>query len=255
MMEAEILKGLDHPRIPKLLNSFVKGDTTYMVMEYKKGLTLDRAVACRNFSEADIRYIMKQLTSIVDYLHTAAKVIHRDIKPQNILIDDHDNVSLIDFGFADYITPNMTARFGTPAYCSPELVRGIPYSELTDVWSLGVVAYSLMAESLPFQGSSIEEVFKSIVMDDPIISTRFSRPVSPNFINFVRSALTKEPSFRGTSQSLAQHPWLCASEIKTTMLRHTSGSTGSVCPRVPLRKGAVIKPRLSASIMNLSKPI
>lgn len=241
--EIEVMKCLDHPGIPKFITSFTNDSTTCILMEYKKGETLDRAFASRDFSEADVRYVLKQLVNITNYLHTTKKVIHRDIKPQNVIVDDFNNVSLIDFGFADFIADAMTERLGTPAFCAPEVVCGKPYNEAADVWSLGVLAYSLMAESLPFEGKSIEEIFKSICIDDPVLPVRFRKPVSANFMDFIRRVLSKDPSNRPTIGDLMNHPWLssCPELTKSRLMK----SADIFRPHVAQKK--IVRPHCSTN--------
>lgn len=247
-LEIEVLKSLNHPSIPGFISGFAKGDTSYIAMEFRKGQTLSQAMTTRDFTEADIRYIMKQLVNVVAYLHSTKKVVHRNLKSENVILDEYNNVSLIDFGFADFITDNMTERLGTPAYCAPELVRGIPYSEAIDVWSLGVIAYLLMMERLPFQGNTIEDVFKSICYDEPKFFSGSGKPPSTNFIHFVRETLSKDPEKRPKITDLLTHPWVCASsDLKKAVKASTCASAASIRSTLPRR--AVLKPRVCASLL------
>lgn len=248
--EAEVLGHLDHPSIPKLISTFTREDVTYIIMEFKNGQRLDNAMATRDFSEGDIRYIMKQLTNIVQYLHTTKKVIHRDLKPQNIIIDEFNNVSLIDFGFADFITENMTERLGTPAYCAPEVICGAPYNEKADIWSLGIIAYSLMTDTLPFNGSSIEELFKAVCSEDPPIEGYFKQPMSPSFMNFIKETLTKDPKRRPNADALVKHPWISFGPLKQAAQFNTCNSADVVRPKVVIRpQRVIIRPQQSGSIV------
>lgn len=239
--EIEVLKSLEHPGIPKFITSFTNDDTTCIIMEYKKGLTLDRAFAERDFSEADVRYVLKQLVNITHYLHTTKKIVHRDIKPQNVIVDEFNNVSLIDFEFANFIT-DMTEMVATPSSCEPEVISRTPYNKAGDVWSLGVLAYSLMAESQSFGGKSVEDIFKCICVSDPVLPMRFRKQVSANFIDFLKYGLSKNPVNRPTIDKLASHPWLSSSmELTKGRLMKSADIFRPVCVTTGKSRKGIIR--------------
>lgn len=229
--EIDILSALDHPCIPKLLDRYTTDCMTCISMECKPGLTLEQASAERNFTEADARYVMKQLVHITNYLHNTKRVVHRNINPENVIVDEFNNVSLIDFSLADFITDNMTERIGTPAFCSPEMVCGKLYNEKIDVWGLGIIAYFLMSETLPFTGNSVNEVFESIYSYNPIIEKNFRRPVSSNFMDFIRQTLSKDMEERASTAELINHPWICHGLEPQQIMRAHSGGTSSAVAR------------------------
>lgn len=216
-------------------------------MEHRRGQTLKDAAFLRKFTETEVIDIMRQLARIISYLHHIKRVMHRDIKPENIIIDEHNIVSLIDFGFADYITENMTERLGSPAFCSPEVVIGNPYNELADVWSLGVVCYWLIAGRLPFFGDTVEDVFREIYTKDPPTPPHASRECAC----FLKEILCKDPNCRLSIRGVMNHVWLVSGSLTETEKNgKISGSLG-VIKHLRIRghrKSLVVRPRVTTSL-------
>lgn len=205
-IECRLLGDLDHEAIPKLIESYTERDMMCIVMECMPGETLGWAAMHRNFTEQEVIRIISQLAGILSYLHMVKRVVHRDLKPDNVLIDDSGQIYLIDFGYADYASENMRERLGSPAYCSPELVIGQPHSIATDIWSLGVLTYQLLVGKFPFSGENVEEVFRSIYYDHvPMVPLQEYSPECSSFINAV---LQKDPKHRLTINEVLQNPWI-----------------------------------------------
>lgn len=225
LLERDILAMLDHPAIPKLIDSYVDDNVLYVVMELKKGKTLGEFCRGHRLAERDVVYIVRQLVDVLSYLHDKMKIIHRDIKLENILIDDLRRISIIDFGFADHLKDGMTERLGSPAYCSPEIVTGDTYSATSDVWSLGVVTYYLLDGNLPFDGDTIDDVFEAICSSNPPIAEIAG--VSADSKNFLSQVLRKDGKDRLNIQEVASHPWLTNKEPKRKLkcLSSTAGLT------------------------------
>lgn len=206
LLEGQILSELCHPAIPKLLNSFAEDDTVYLVLEFKKGRTLAEYLETARFSEDEAIEIVRQLVSVLMYLHVEKKIIHRDIKLENIILDETHKLSLVDFGFADYMTDYMTERLGSPAYCSPEIILGQRYSAPTDVWSMAVVIYALLNGYPPFYGNSIEEVFTAICYTQAPVGQLVG--VSTDCKIFLTKLFRKNQNERLSIEEAAKHPWL-----------------------------------------------
>ncbi len=158
--ERQTLAALDHPHIVKLLDG---GSTTvglpYLVMEYVEGLPIDRYCDLNKLSIADRLRLFRTVCSTVQYAHQNL-VIHRDLKPGNILVTREGLPRLLDFGIAKLLNPDcldtplvtrMDWRVMTPEYASPEQVRGQPVTSATDIYSLGVLLYELLTGQRPFQ--------------------------------------------------------------------------------------------------------
>lgn len=149
--EVKIWKQLNHPNIVRYYEHFPHKNKMCIVMEYFEGITLRKLIneaitSNLLLDERFILHVFAQLISALQFCHSL-NIIHRDIKPENIIITDDDHVKLIDFGLSKKIenSDKLAKTFaGTPVYMSPEMLKGLPYSFLTDVWSLGCVLYEMM---------------------------------------------------------------------------------------------------------------
>ena len=152
MEEVAILNQLDHPNIVKYYETYNDQKYIYLVMELISGKPLFDKIteqANQTFSEDQAAHYMKQLFQAINHCH-AQNIVHRDIKPDNVMITDDDTVRLIDFGLSK-VSRNKQLKTvaGTPYYMSPEVLNG-SYSKKADIWSLGVVLYTLVSGYLPF---------------------------------------------------------------------------------------------------------
>lgn len=139
----------------------------YLVMELVNGISLLsylKSLPKRKASQANAVYIFKQLTQAVEYCHSKS-ICHRDIKLENIIIDESMNLKLIDFGFAAIVSKPKYLNFfcGTPSYMPPEIVLKKEYLGFNaDVWCLGILLYTLLCGSFPFRGKSEKELYIKI---------------------------------------------------------------------------------------------
>jgi eukaryotic-like serine/threonine-protein kinase len=178
--ERQILAGLDHPNIAQLLDGgSTDAGSPYLVMEYVRGVPID--VYCDQH-QLDIQARLKLFREACAAIHYAHqhKVIHRDIKPSNILVDVEGRLKLLDFGIAKILTPELAAqtldptltslRLMTPAYASPEQVKGDSVTSATDVYSLGVLLYELLTGHRPYRviGSSPHEISQAVLQEEPV---------------------------------------------------------------------------------------
>jgi serine/threonine protein kinase len=180
--EREILASMEHVHIARLYDAGVTpGGMPYLVMEYVPGEPLtDWCDAHRLGLRKRIR-LFQQLLDAVQYAH-AHHVVHRDLKPSNILVTESGQVRLIDFGVAKLLTAHddgqsqITRQYGralTPAYASPELVRGECLDTASDIYSLGVVLYELLTGSRPYQ---IKASTSTVELEQAIATARIERP-------------------------------------------------------------------------------
>lgn len=153
--ERQILASLDHPNIARLLDGGTTEDgIPYLVMELIEGIPIDQYCDAQRLAVSERLRLFLQVCSAVQYAHQRL-VIHRDIKPGNILVTRDGVPKLLDFGIAKLLDPTSTSETTmanpmTPEYASPEQIRGEPITTATDVYSLGVVLYHLLTRRSPY---------------------------------------------------------------------------------------------------------
>lgn len=204
--EIEILKGLRHENIILLLETFETKTEFCLVTEYGQGELFEILEEDKSLPEDVIRSIAQQLVSALHYLHSN-RIIHRDMKPQNILICHGGVVKLCDFGFARAMSSNtlvMTSIKGTPLYMSPELVQEQPYNNTVDLWSLGVILYELFVGQPPFFTNNLVSLIKLIIRD-PV---KYPDNMSSLFKDFLKGLLNKDPNRRLNWPKLLEHPFI-----------------------------------------------
>jgi eukaryotic-like serine/threonine-protein kinase len=201
--EAQSATSLAHPNIVNIYDVGEEDDLYYIVMEYVEGQTLKQYIQ-QNSSlrvENAIR-IMRQLTSAISHAHQN-DIVHRDIKPQNILIDLDGNVKITDFGIAMALSATSITQtnsvLGSVHYLSPEQARGGMANRKSDIYSLGIVMFELLTGRLPFSGeSAVSIALKHLQSDTP--SVRRWNPAIPQSVeNIVLKATAKDPFHRYNS--------------------------------------------------------
>ena len=159
--EVRIMKLLNHPHIVRLYEVIDTPRELYLVMEYASGGEIfDYLVAHGRMKEKEARKYFRQIISAVDYCH-AMHVIHRDLKAENLLLDQNMNIKIADFGFSNQFVmgQRLNTWCGSPPYAAPELFQGKEYTgPEVDIWSLGVVLYVLVCGALPFDGTTLTKL-------------------------------------------------------------------------------------------------
>ncbi|KAG5843751.1 hypothetical protein ANANG_G00154230 [Anguilla anguilla] len=204
--EIDIMRGLRHPNIVLLLDSFETEREVVVVTEYAEGELFQILEDDGNLPETQVREIAYQLVSALYYLHSH-RILHRDMKPQNILLGKGGVVKLCDFGFARAMSVStlvLTSIKGTPLYMSPELVEEKPYDHTADLWSLGCILYELHTGAPPFYTNSIFQLVQLIVKD-PV---KWPETMSQACTNFLKGLLTKDPQKRLSWPDLLEHPFV-----------------------------------------------
>lgn len=164
--EVKIMKMLDHPNIVKLFEVIETHDVLYLVLEYASGgEVFDYLVAHGRMKEKEARLKFRQIVSAVEYCHSL-NIVHRDLKAENLLLDGDMNIKIADFGFSNiYEKGKQLDTFcGSPPYAAPELFQGKAYDgPEVDIWSLGVILYTLVSGSLPFDGATLKELRERVL--------------------------------------------------------------------------------------------
>ncbi|CDW95763.1 hypothetical protein [Sporisorium scitamineum] len=207
---------LHHPNVMQLYEVIATEQYIWMVSEICAGGELyDYLVENQVLAEPEARRIFGQLCLAVAYVHSKG-IVHRDLKLENILLDERCNVKLGDFGFTREFERNrlMDTFCGTTGYASPEMLAGRRYTgEEVDIWSLGVILYALLCGALPFDDDD------EAVMKQKILQGDFEIPdcLSEEAQSLIASILQQDPSKRPSIHSILSHPWFSKMMVHTPM--------------------------------------
>ena len=198
LAEASLAGKLFHPHIIEIYDAVVEEDSGYIVMEYVSGGTLESRASANNLLPIDkIVEIVFKCTRALSYANQLG-VIHRDIKPGNILLSGPTDIKISDFGLALSTGAESThvTGIGSPAYMSPEQIREQPLSQQTDIYSLGVVMYQLLTGQLPYQASNNFSMIYQITSTDPAPPSSLREGVPMSVDRIVRKAMQKDQARR-----------------------------------------------------------
>ncbi|XP_037031759.1 serine/threonine-protein kinase MARK2-like isoform X16 [Bradysia coprophila] len=205
--EVRIMKMLDHPNIVKLFQVIETEKTLYLVMEYASGgEVFDYLVLHGRMKEKEARAKFRQIVSAVQYCHQK-RIIHRDLKAENLLLDSEMNIKIADFGFSNEFTPGskLDTFCGSPPYAAPELFQGKKYDgPEVDVWSLGVILYTLVSGSLPFDGTTLRELRERVLRG----KYRIPFYMSTDCENLLRKFLVLNPAKRASLETIMRDKWM-----------------------------------------------
>lgn len=204
----ELIKNMNFPFIMKIYDFFEDQDFAYVVLEYcQSGTLMEILDHERALPEQKVAVIILELTLALRRLHKFHRIIHRDIKVDNILMDRFGHIRLSDFGFSTVMEtdkPIKRTACGSPAYAAPEMITREAYSSKTDIWSLGVVMYVLLVGRLPFTGANIQECMKRVVEVDP----QMPDYLSPQCQDLLVHLLKKNPIERYDEDQILVHPFI-----------------------------------------------
>jgi eukaryotic-like serine/threonine-protein kinase len=198
--EAQSAGTLTHPNIITVYDFGEEEGMLYLAMEYMQGTSLQKLVEEQKILPLEtISPIMEQVGSALDFAHLH-KIVHRDVKPANIMILDSGLVKVTDFGAAKGAATNLTTRagqlLGTPNYMSPEQAKGRTLDGRSDIFALGVILYELLTGEKPFYGESVTTVIYKVVHETPIPPRELDPTIHPGLNFVVSKALAKAPDDR-----------------------------------------------------------
>ena len=213
LKEIEILIKLEHPNIIKIFEYFTDETNYYLITEYISGGELyEGLVKMANFNEFKCAYILNQIISAVYYLHSNG-IVHRDVKPENILISNSNrdllNIKLIDFGSCNYIkkNENFTLKVGSPYYIAPEVLKH-DYNNKCDIWSVGVILYILLVGYPPFKAKNKNELFNKIKNGKYSLDGPEWNRVSEGAKDLVKHMLDYDYNQRFSAEECLNHLWI-----------------------------------------------
>ncbi|GAV49577.1 hypothetical protein ZYGR_0P02220 [Zygosaccharomyces rouxii] len=214
--ELSILQKLRHPNIVRFEDWFESKDKFYIVTQLATGGELfDRIIAKGHFTEEDAVKIVVQMLNAVEYMHSE-NIVHRDLKPENILyIDPSDDSPLViaDFGIAKELHNNDELIFkaaGSLGYVAPEVLTTNGHGKPCDIWSLGVITYTLLCGYSPFVAESVEGFLEEVARDRyPVkFHEQYWSKISTEARRFILRALEINPQYRPTASELLCDPWI-----------------------------------------------
>ncbi|MCJ1226067.1 hypothetical protein MMC12_002716 [Toensbergia leucococca] len=212
--EMVMLQRLKHPHIVRFHDWFESKDKYYIVTQLATGGELfDRICEYGKFTEKDASQTIRQVLEAVDYLHYN-NVVHRDLKPENLLYltkKPDSTLVLADFGIAKMLDSNdevLTTMAGSFGYAAPEVMLKRGHGKPVDMWSLGVITYTLLCGYSPFRSENLADLIEECKNGRVVFHERYWKDVSKDAKDFIHSLLQPDPSKRATSEESLKHVWL-----------------------------------------------
>ena len=205
--ELRLLQTFNHPNIVKLFDIIYNDEIIFLIMENCPNGELFQLISDNGRLDEDkARIMFTQIIEGMIYIHSK-EIAHRDIKPENILLDSKMNPKIADFGLSHHVNTKslLTTPCGSPFYAPPEVILSKPYDgKLCDVWSIGVVLYTISVGSLPWDSKNQHGLFKQIIEGD----FRIPRMISPLLRDLITKLMSLNPNNRPQLIEVLKHPWM-----------------------------------------------
>jgi serine/threonine-protein kinase len=198
--EASIGEKLHDPKVVRIFDD-EKRSRLYTVMEWCEGRTLRQILKEGPLAQDRVLHIATGILDALDYIHSNG-IVHRDLRPENIVVDSDDNIKLIDFGIASDSSArrltytNLNTILGSPHYISPEQVKGGRGDSRSDIFAMGVILYEMLSGELPFSGDSSLAVMNDRLLNHPTPPSVANPAISPELQEVVYRALERDPKNR-----------------------------------------------------------
>ena len=251
--EARAAGVLSHPNIVTIYDAGERDGIFYIAMEFIEGTTLHELIAEHHILPTeDVIQYSRQICKGLDYAHSHG-IVHRDVKPANIMITANGTVKIMDFGIAK-AGGSMTSTgqvLGTPNYMSPEQVKGRPLDGRSDLFSFGVILYEMLTGEKPFVGQNVTTIIYKIVNENPIAPRDLDVTVHPGLSAIVTRALAKSPEDRYQSgaelvRELENYKIAGAPMHATAKLR-SAATSAAAAPALAHEKTLVLPVKMASS--------
>lgn len=192
VQESSLLSDVKHPFIVTLFRGFMDDDRLYLLLEYIVGGELfSHLRKAGKFPNDVAKFYSAQVLLAVEYLHSK-DIIYRDLKPENLLLDNQGNIKITDFGFAKRVSARTFTLCGTPEYIAPEIIQSKGHGKSVDWWALGILVYEMLVGYPPFFDESPFKIYESILE----CTLRFPKWVDPRARDLIKGLLTLDPTKR-----------------------------------------------------------
>lgn len=222
--EIDVMTKISHPFIVSFYDVFEDEHAIHIVMEHCPGGSLKDLLDIRGpLDEEAAKVILAELVIALAHVQKVTGVIHRDVKLDNVLLDMHGHVRLCDFGFAkecDVDAPKKQSACGSPAFTAPEVIKRDEYTGKADVWSCGVCLYMLVFNTLPFQGESVGECIRQVVLKELEVPSEASDALTDLLTHMLDKDWRKRYSF----EDVLAHPWVKSNPLFSRILEFNSAA-------------------------------
>lgn len=232
-LEREILLQLDHVFIMKLVKTFKDSKRVYFLAEYVRGMDLWDAIRDMDvISERKARFFIASLVLVLEDLHEKW-IAYRDLKPENVVVDDEGYLKLVDFGNAKFVKSRTYTLLGTPQYMAPEIIKGTGYGIYADYWSLGIMMFEILFGYVPFGENEVNPMaVYAKVLEKHIVYPKIPPDTYVKAQALVEQLLSIQPNARhgGSIDALKAHEWFKGYDWDLLLSRQ---QTPPYVPKVP----------------------